>query len=1129
MHFYSAHAHAAVTHAAVAHAILCFDCCVQGVSFENFRHGVLEQGIFGDIGGGGGGNSEDSFDLDMSEYDEDEDEGEDENVDLLQEITENLRPDKAGRVTFSELERSISLCIGSLLADDDREKMATAFVDIEEEEGKGVPLDSIATVLMEWMSSQSAEDAAGDDQVEQDQDFGRARKNSFHSGAGTSFFVDDGDEQSQIYHEMEVEVGSLRKKLAAASQESMKLRHTLQSVQQNQYMLEQREKDSRLAVARLNRKLRDTEVNLTRALDEEGNLQSTVSGLEQALKRKTEEVKRAVDALSAYKERQAAKAAGMRRDGEVLTPKSGEIDSLRKQLRREEQKVRTLKDEVELLRDELTEAKAQSEVNAAKYEKSKITIKQLGTVHEEHLKEISELKESIATLNYNLENRVRTSSAQDIQAFQNAEWLVARGSPDTPMGTGLSPINGIDSAAVDGRARPRFESDTAGLTSLAMDLESVQPGDDDDEDPIDGAIAEDGESVAGDEPDDEVQEAAQPSTGPSEAESAQLVAKVQAELDSIKADHAVEVANFQQEVKRLEVELKMTNRRNKRAGEEERRKLKAQLQEEAQQQQEKLQEEHEQKMQELKAELTAVAESSGADHVDPDEFVKLQSQVRDLETTLETVKAEAAQELSAQTADAATKATAAATAAAREEFDATTKQLQSELKAKNEKIVQLQAELAKVKRASASDSNADRHVGAVQNLMQTVLMPQVGALKADDASSELAPVLPTPAAPATAVAKTSTTGGGSVQFNVKKVLRSMMTNPTEFSTTDNAFNAKRSSEKASLSPELGGKGKSVHGRRVTTGTIRSRRSKGKSRRKSQLYSVADAVMPENHKPSHAGSLERYVQSKFNTAQRKATALRRTAHEGRSKGQRHNLEMAIHLESFFSQACAQVSSFKGDYRSITQNLALRAKMKEKGMEPGEQIVFSTVLHRCVPAFLFFSTKKKRTLILTTKAIYEIETSLTYNIRRRLAYKRIGRVSISTAAADVFALLPRDHFDLLYQTMRRTEIVARMMQCYEAEVGQQLKLGFMHTIILAMENGDMKTTYVDEETATVKMVDYKQTQATMNQGFICPNCKQKYVTSRNALPSTYTLFSSVLVLMIASVNAQVLFRHQAAKTF
>ena len=169
------------------------------------------------------------------------------------------------------------------------------------------------------------------------------------------------------------------------------------------------------------------------------------------------------------------------------------------------------------------------------------------------------------------------------------------------------------------------------------------------------------------------------------------------------------------------------------------------------------------------------------------------------------------------------------------------------------------------------------------------------------------------------------------------------------------------------------------------------------------------------------------------------------------------------------------------------------MKEKGMEPLEQIVFSTVLHRCVPAFLFFSTKKKRELIITTKAIYECDNTLTFSVRRRLAYRDINIVSISTAAADVFALLPRAHFDLLYQTMRRTEIVARLMQCYEAEVGTPLKIRFMQTILLTMENGDIKTTYVDEENATVKMEEYKPTTSA-NQGFICPTCKQKYVIPR-----------------------------------
>ena len=173
----------------------------------------------------------------MSDGEEEEDEDED-GHDLLQEICDNLRTDKAGRVSFTELERSISLCIGHLLAEDDRDKMIQAFKEIEGDSGRGVPLANVPAVLTEWMSgsdqgNNNNNNNNGDDMFDDDAYGGggggggatpmtpRQRKSSF-AGGGTSFFTDDGDEQSQIYHEMEMEVAMLRKKLTTTSQDSLK-------------------------------------------------------------------------------------------------------------------------------------------------------------------------------------------------------------------------------------------------------------------------------------------------------------------------------------------------------------------------------------------------------------------------------------------------------------------------------------------------------------------------------------------------------------------------------------------------------------------------------------------------------------------------------------------------------------------------------------------------------------------------------------------------------------------------------------------------------------------------------------------------------------------------------------------
>lgn len=316
---------------------------------------------------------------------------EDDANDLLQEICDNLRTDKNGRVSFTELERSISLCIGHLLAEDDREMMIKAFKEIEQHDGQGVPLENVPAVLNEWMSGSGrggAADADGggggrggggaDGGLDMDMHLdiddvnyapstpgGRQRKASFH-GSGTSFFTDDGDEQSQIYHEMELEVTMLRKKLATTSQESLTFKHQLQAVQQNHHELDRRDKESKLALARMQRKLKDAESNLARSEDEEASLRSTIAALQQTLKRKTSEVETLSETLKTWKAREADKRNRQGDGTAPMTPKSSEIDSLRRELSREEQRRQALEDDIGALKDQLIQLKAEHEMSIAK-------------------------------------------------------------------------------------------------------------------------------------------------------------------------------------------------------------------------------------------------------------------------------------------------------------------------------------------------------------------------------------------------------------------------------------------------------------------------------------------------------------------------------------------------------------------------------------------------------------------------------------------------------------------------------------------------------------------------------------------------------------------------------------------
>ena len=63
-------------------------------------------------------------------------------------------------------------------------------------------------------------------------------------------------------------------------------------MQQDHHELERREKESRLTMARMQRRLKEAESSLNRSLESEASLKGTVATLQQSLKRKSQEVRR---------------------------------------------------------------------------------------------------------------------------------------------------------------------------------------------------------------------------------------------------------------------------------------------------------------------------------------------------------------------------------------------------------------------------------------------------------------------------------------------------------------------------------------------------------------------------------------------------------------------------------------------------------------------------------------------------------------------------------------------------------------------------------------------------------------------------------------------------------------------
>lgn len=257
-------------------------------------------------------------------------------------------------------------------------------------------------------------------------------------------------------------------------------------------------------------------------------------------------------------------------------------------------------------------------------------------------------------------------------------------------------------------------------------------------------------------------------------------------------------------------------------------------------------------------------------------------------------------------------------------------------------------------------------------------------------------------------------------------------------------------------------------------------------------------MPASHGPRAPRGLEKFIATKKRAVTRRKAKIASITSPSRSGLFRQHAQLELNqLEGFTALAMSQINTFMGDYREFKKRVdKVLPLLASSGGKINEEIVFSSVVTRCLPrGFMgILPAKRKRTLLITTGAVYEL-TQKGDRVLARTDYFALNCLSLATNASDAFALIAPQSFDFLYQSMRRTEIATRIMQCYEAFTGTYLKVRFMKSILLTMESGEVKNTYVDEKSASVKMETYQPKQISGSaQGFICPECHAKFSTAK-----------------------------------
>eukprot|EP01137_Pigoraptor_chileana_P009300 Opistho-2@57329 len=131
----------------------------------------------------------------------------------------------------------------------------------------------------------------------------------------------------------------------------------------------------------------------------------------------------------------------------------------------------------------------------------------------------------------------------------------------------------------------------------------------------------------------------------------------------------------------------------------------------------------------------------------------------------------------------------------------------------------------------------------------------------------------------------------------------------------------------------------------------------------------------------------------------------------------------------------VKMFLGDHLGLASNVNV---VKLLAKNDDKKIVFSDVITKINKR----NKMQERVFLMTDTAMYNLEPN-SYKCKRRIPLKEIGSVSLSKLPDNFFALHVPTEYDYLLVSSKKTEIVSKILEAYEAVLGKELPITFANS--------------------------------------------------------------------------------------
>ena len=87
-------------------------------------------------------------------------------------------------------------------------------------------------------------------------------------------------------------------------------------------------------------------------------------------------------------------------------------------------------------------------------------------------------------------------------------------------------------------------------------------------------------------------------------------------------------------------------------------------------------------------------------------------------------------------------------------------------------------------------------------------------------------------------------------------------------------------------------------------------------------------------------------------------------------------------------------------------------------------------------------QERILLITEKAIYNLDKNVNYKVKRRISITSVGSLVVSTYADNFFLIRVPSEYDYFLVSARKTEIILRLLTSYQKLTNEPLEVEFLN---------------------------------------------------------------------------------------